>query len=369
MKCLLISILLIINLDIYAVKDLKQMSDTNSCSTILYMHADSIFVGHNADESYEIPGLVIVNKRGVSKREISWDDFNSPSGLSKSKIQWKSKYGSIVYSLLGKEFVDGGMNEVGLYVGEMTMVDTKFTDDKNLIRIEELLWIQYLLDNFENVDQVIKDLSHVTIDGPAPLHFFISDRTGNVAIIEFLDGKLVIFKKNEMPVLALCNTQYDKELKRLKEYSNYGGQKEIDFSQGNNDPRFLWAAKMLSDSNKTNNGAGYTFKILNQLSGKDNQWSIVYDLKRMRMYFNTSNSRQIRYVDFKDFDFSEKSSVMVLDIRDKLEGNVSKYFINHNDLINKEYIDKLLQTCNCVDDISQFSSFFCNSAKEIVIEK
>src|SRR3989339_10499 len=372
MKYLLLVVSFTINMDIYAAKGIKQMTDTSSCSTILYIHADSVFVGHNLDEMSQTTGLIIVNKRGVLKREVRWSDYKSPTGLSKAKIQWKSKYGSIVYSTLGKEFINGGMNEAGLYVGEMTMMDTKFTEDNALLKINGFLWIQYVLDNFETVDQVILDLAHVTIDGPNPWHYFVSDKTGNAATMEFIDGKLLVHKSDEMPVLALFNTQYDKELERLKEYSNYGGHKELSLNIEGNDTRFLIAAKMLNDSNETNkskNSVDYTYKILNQLHGNNNQWSIVYDVKRMRMYFNTNNARQIRYVDFKDFEFSKKSSVMVLDIRDKLEGNVSKYFIKHNDSINNEYIDKVLQVWKCGDETHQLSSFFSNSAKEVIIEK
>jgi penicillin V acylase-like amidase (Ntn superfamily) len=371
MKYLIFIVFLGICIDIYADKELNQMTDTNSCSTILFIKKDSLFVGHNLDEMFETTGLVIINKRGVSKREVSWSDYNSPSGLSKSKIQWESRYGSIVYSTLGKEFIDGGMNEAGLYIGEMTMMDTKFPEKKKLPKINGFLWMQYVLDNFESVDQVIKDLEHIAIDGPNPWHYFISDIKGDVATIEFIDGKLLVHKKAEMPVLALCNTQYDKEVERLKEYANYGGQKELNLNISGNDTRFLLSAKMLNDSseyNKSTNGTDYTLKILNQLHGKNNKWSIVYDVKRMRMYFNTNDARQTRFVDFKDFDFSYNTPVMILDIRENLEGNVSKYFVQCNDSINKLYIDKLLKACNCEEETNQLSKFFSNSAKEIEIK-
>ena len=130
---------------------------------------------------------------------------------------------------------------------------------------------------------------------------------------------------------------------------------------------------MLNDSNeynKSTNGAAYTFKILNQLYGKDNnRWSIVYDVLRLRMYFNTNNARQIRFVDFKDFDFSDDSPAMILDIRENIEGHVSKYFVQYNDSINKLYIDKLLIACNCEEGTNQLSIFFSNSAKEIELKK
>lgn len=217
---------------------------------------------------------------------------------------------------------------------------------------------------------IIKDLSHVTVDGPNPWHFFTSDKSGDAAIIEFIDGELIVYRKNEMPVLALCNTAYHEEVKRLKEYSKYGGDKKLDFNIEGNDTRFLMAAIMLNDFNmtqKVENSINYTFNILKQLGGNSNQWSIVYDLKRMRMYFNTDNARQIRYVDFADFDFSKKSSIMVLDIRNELEGNVSKEFILLNDSVNNEYINKTIESCPYIDekDKKLVYFYFSNSSKEI----
>jgi penicillin V acylase-like amidase (Ntn superfamily) len=372
MKHIVFIIFLTFSVDICSSNELPPMSDTSSCSTILYIQNKSLFVGHNLDTDYEITGLVIVNKRGVSKREISWSDYNSPSGLSKARIHWKSKYGSIVYSGLGKEFIDGGMNETGLYIGEMALVETKYPDNK-LPKIIANLWMQYLLDNFKSVEEVIKNLKYIANEGPNPWHYFVSDRKGDAETIEFINGELIVHRKSDMPVLALCNTIYDEELKRLKEYQNYGGQKKLSLKINGNDTRFLYAAKMLNDSseyNRSEDAADYTFKILRQLYGKDNnRWSIVYDVSKLRMYFNTNNARQIRYVDFKDFDFSDNSPAMILDIRENLEGNVSKYFIQYNDSINKLYIDKLLKACNCEEGINQLSTFFGNSASEIEIKK
>ena len=81
-----ILLLLAIEFQTYAQGNSRLLSGTSSCSTILFNHADSLFVGHNLDESYEVPGLVIVNPRGVSKREVSAADFigiNSVPGTEK----------------------------------------------------------------------------------------------------------------------------------------------------------------------------------------------------------------------------------------------------------------------------------------------
>ncbi len=320
----------------------KNKTGTHSCSTVIYYQGDTTFIGHNLDENYKTYGLIFINKKGISKRDISIDDFTI-WGMGKPKLEWISKYGSITFNTLGKEFADGGINEAGLCVNEMSLDNTEFCNSNDKIRLYPWLWIQYVLDNFESVEQVLANLSKVVMYGDARWHFMIVDRNGNNAIIEFLKGEPIIYKNSQIPVKALCNFEYEKELSRLKDYSGFGGNKDIDFNTNcANDPRFLWAASMLN--RKVNKAASeYTFDILKQLDCGGNQWSIVYDNKNMRVFFNSRDCRDIRFVDFTDFDFSKEKQILVLDIHKPLQkGNVAKEFIPFNEQINREYIGKML---------------------------
>lgn len=93
-------------------------SQRHSCSTFLLPAGGAFYVSHNLDEYYNVPGAVVVNKRGVRKESISWeDDLSTVFGKSRNapRVRWTSKYGSITYNIQGKEFIDGGMNEAGVF--------------------------------------------------------------------------------------------------------------------------------------------------------------------------------------------------------------------------------------------------------------
>ena len=67
------------------------------------------------------------------------------------------------------------------------------------------MWVKYVLDNFENVEQVLADLSKVVMYGDACWHFMIIDKNGNNAIVQFLKGNPIIYNNSQIPVKALCN--------------------------------------------------------------------------------------------------------------------------------------------------------------------
>jgi penicillin V acylase-like amidase (Ntn superfamily) len=48
----------------------------------------------------------------------------------------------------------------------------------------------------------------VRIASAFPLHYLFADASGDAAVIEFLDGKLVIYRGETLPVRALANSTY-----------------------------------------------------------------------------------------------------------------------------------------------------------------
>lgn len=319
-----------------------QSAERHSCSTFMINQNDTLLVGHNLDDYIEVPGLIVVNPRGVAKHSISWDDLKSVFGRSKPKLRWTSQYASITYNTFGKEFPDGGMNEAGLYVGEMTLFATQYPDDESLTRLYHHFWMQYVLDRFQTVDEVIADVQKVIPSGHCLWHFFVADRTGNSAVIEFIGGRTVIHAGKDMPVKALCNRSYKRELDSLKLYEGFGDTRKIILTDTSVDRRFSWAFKMIADAqdHPPQSMVGYSFSVLNQMNLGNNKWSVVCDLKNSRIYFNTYLSRKIKWADLNGFDLSGKSSAMVLDVHSDLEFDVSKAFIPFTEDIQKEYVKK-----------------------------
>lgn len=42
----------------------------HSCSTFLLNNRNSLLVGHNLDDYIKVPGLVVINKRGIQKKTL-----------------------------------------------------------------------------------------------------------------------------------------------------------------------------------------------------------------------------------------------------------------------------------------------------------
>jgi hypothetical protein len=87
----------------------------------------------------------------------------------------------------------------------------------------------------------------------------------------------------------------------------------------------------------------YAFKILlnKNVAQSHTKWSIVYDVKNLRIYFLTDTNRKIRYIDLESFDFSCSVPVKTLDISATLSGNVTKHFVDYSKDTNQNLLKKI----------------------------
>ncbi|MCK4890268.1 MAG: hypothetical protein KAS97_10080, partial [Candidatus Aminicenantes bacterium] len=112
----------------------------HSCSTFMLNKGNHRIVGHNLDSGKHKPGLVIINKRGVQKSSMSWQELAYGKKIPNPSIDWVSKFGSITFAKY-RDFPDGGVNEEGLFIVEMSLVGTKFPVDKKKTAIFMMLWM------------------------------------------------------------------------------------------------------------------------------------------------------------------------------------------------------------------------------------
>ena len=131
-------------------------------------------------------GYIIKNISGQTKFAYGLRGSN--------QAYWTSKYGSVTFNQIGKEFPYGGLNEKGLVVEQLWMSESIYQDNKNQT-ISELEWIQYQLDNYSTIDEIILNINKLTIKPIATIHYFIADRNGNSAVIDFVEGRTVVNKK------------------------------------------------------------------------------------------------------------------------------------------------------------------------------
>jgi choloylglycine hydrolase len=312
------------------------------CSTFMLKKGSVLIVGHNLDERGHVPGVVVINKRDVFKRGKSWYEILSGKPAPNPPLEWISKYGSVTFNPFCRDFPDGGMNEAGLFIEEMTLQGTSFPEDESKPLVFMMQWMQYVLDNYETIDQVIQSAHDFTIDGWT-WHFFTADRNGNAAVIEFLDGEVKVFKEDKLPVTALCNIKYNVEMERLGKYKGFGGDQAIDFDN-NRLPRFVHAAQMLKGYDPSEMpDVEYGFNILTQLERGGTQWSFVCDLKSLKVYFRTSRASKIKELDLNSFDLSCKTPVKMLDIHSRLAGNVEEDFQDYSLDYNRKFVKKAMR--------------------------
>jgi penicillin V acylase-like amidase (Ntn superfamily) len=183
-------------------------SSLPACTTFFINKDGQMIFGRNYDWITG-NGMVCTNLRGLSKTSDKTSDG--------ATISWISKYGSITFNQYGKEFPTGGMNEKGLVVELMWLDGTKYPEADDRPAVGVLQWIQYQLDNCSTVDELIATDKTIRIASKGtPLHYLVADSSGNVATIEFLDGKMKVHKGKELPFAVLTNDMYSSSLEQTK---------------------------------------------------------------------------------------------------------------------------------------------------------
>lgn len=286
-----------------------------ACSTFLLENGERMVFGRNYDFSTG-EAHISINKRGLEKTS-----FTLPP---EKAFSWTSKYGSISFNQYGREFSVGGMNEAGLVVEVMILQETVYPKPDKRSGLMETQWVQYQLDSFSTVDEVLASTQKVRISNNsfAGLHFLVADRSGKAAILEYINGKLKIYNKDSLPVKALTNSSYSSSLHSLKR--NVNNDESL--------VRFKTVAKMLEKYKARRESIiDYSFKILNEVSIPGaTRWQIVYDMTNMKIHYITDRMPEVRTLTFADFNFADWGTSLYIDIHHKPGDEMSLFSYKEN---------------------------------------
>lgn len=194
----------------------------SACTRVLYTGADN---------------LVITGRSMDWNEQMQTDLWALPAGLKRNgaagpnSIEWTSKYGSVVTAGYNAGTADG-MNEKGLVTNLLYLAESDYGKaDPSRPQLSILAWPQYILDNFATVDEAVKALKKEPFQIVAPtlpngrkaaLHVAISDASGDSAILEYIDGKLVIHHDRKYTVMTNSPT-YDQQLALDTYWHEVGG--------------------------------------------------------------------------------------------------------------------------------------------------
>ena len=171
--------------------------------------------GKNTDGEHK-PALVIVNKRGVAKTS-----HFLPQEPNAEQISWTSQFGSVTFNGFAREWPWDGINEAGLFIADLSgegLQKDEYPIPDSRTPFGPFPMIQYQLDNFSTVDEVIASFQSIRVARPPDnstalaQHWFVGDSKGKCASIEFIDGKMVCHTGWTMPVKVLANSTYNQSI-------------------------------------------------------------------------------------------------------------------------------------------------------------
>jgi penicillin V acylase-like amidase (Ntn superfamily) len=304
---------------ILAVISVLGFRETDACTifSLASSTGDQQMVGRNFDWEFD-HGLVMINKRNVAKTSA----VNPPD----TPVQWASRYGSVTFNQVGREFPVGGMNEKGLMVEVLWLNNAQYPPADTRPAANELQWVQYQLDRYATVAEVLEALNASRISQIfARLHYFVCDPSGTCATIEPLQGRMVVHSGPQLPLAVLANNTYEQSVNYANRYLSSDTCETIP-TDGESLNRFALASCRLKKL-PLPRYLEVSFAILQEVAqGFFTKWSIVYDLKKLAIHWRTEKIRAIKFLQLKDFDFSCRQAVKTLEINEPQAGDSAGKF-------------------------------------------
>ena len=300
---------------------------SEACTRAVYLGPDGMIVtGRTMDWKEDPQSNIYLFPRGMHKK----------GGLGEHSVRWTSRYGSVVTAGYDIGTCDG-MNERGLVANLLFLTESSYTrpnDDRPVMGLS--IWTQYVLDNFATVDEAVAALSRdeFRIDAPdlpngsrSTLHLSISDTTGNSAIFEYIEGKLIVHHGRQCQVMTNSPT-YDKQITLNDYWEQIGGLVMLPGTNRATD-RFVRASFYINAVEQTadpRTAVAAVFSVMRNVSVPlgislperpyiaSTRWRTVSDQKNRVYFFESTLSPDIFWVDLKGLDFSSGAPVKKLSL-------------------------------------------------------
>ena len=286
----------------------------------------------------------------ITGRGMDWNDptapfriFSFPRGMERTggpadnAIAWRSTYGSVTCSMYDGATSDG-MNETGLVANVLYLAEADFGDavqeDKPLISIGA--WAQYFLDNYGTVAEAVEAMQDPPFAIVAPLlpngraaavHMSLSDASGDSAVLEYLDGELVIHHGPEYTVMTNSPT-FDQQLAINTYWELIGGDRMLPGTINAAD-RYVRVSYLLKSSPKyaePRMAVASVFSIMRAIGvplGMEDLehpnisatlWRSVSDHEARRYYFESAIQPAVFWVDMANLNLAEGASPMSVEV-------------------------------------------------------
>jgi choloylglycine hydrolase len=307
----------------------------------------------------EACSLVLWNTNGVATLVArSWNLYVDekprlaflPRGIARRGLAgagaatWTSKFASVVLTAFDAGSGDG-MNEAGLGAHLLYLHGTQYEPPDSRPGLSNLQWVQFVLDNYATVAEAVEGLKAVRVvsmpalDREWPVHLAIEDAGGDSAVLEFVQGRLVIHHGRDVTVMT-NEPALDVQLANLGRYKMFGGRLAM---PGDIDPmsRFVRASsyvRTLPPPASAGQAVALLAGVLHNVSvpfgaldtsGSESvdawptRWGTISDLTHKVYYVMPVNSPNVFWLDLARLN-AASGEILVLDPYDvRLNGEVS----------------------------------------------
>lgn len=285
----------------------------------------------------------------VSSRNMDWFEsmdtrlWTIPAGRKQigagpgdpNPTEWTSRYGSVVASVYNIGTADG-VNEKGLSAHLLWLAPSEYgARDASKPGLTVSVWAQYYLDNFATVAEAVADFdanpyqvcSAKVAGEEATVHLQISDATGDIAVLESINGEMVIHHGKQYTVLTNAPI-FSQQLENLARYEGFGGSEPLPGSTEAAD-RFVRAAYYRSHLLKPtstemalaeilsvtrNTAQPYGAASPDQPEIAPTIWRATIDHTNLRYYFESTSNPYLVWLDLAKLDLSSNGKSQVLDL-------------------------------------------------------
>ena len=289
---------------------------------------------------------------GTQYRESLWAlprGIQRSGGAADNPARWTSRYGSLVVVEDERAIADG-LNEAGLAAHVLYMEETSYPPpDLAVPGVVSTLWLQYYLDNFATVQELVEHLHDIRIEfvlfggyTTIPLHLAFEDASGDSAVVEFVNGTLLLHHGPQYTVMT-NEPPLDEQLANLQRYQDFGGT--IGGLPGGiaSQDRFVRASyylRHLPQPDGAPKAVAYVMGIAANVSAPfgapdggaagdtyPTWWRTATDVTNRVYYFSSTLAPNVIWVELAKLDLSPGAAVRRLDaLNPELAGEVSSYF-------------------------------------------
>jgi hypothetical protein len=224
-----------------------------------YGDLNEILYGRNFDWDFSPAMLLFMDPPGgyssVSMVDIYYLGFGGEQAFGITDLPLEDQIG-----LLDAPYIPfDGMNEMGLAIGMAAVPPGGMEEDPDKETIDSLMVIRKILDGAATIDEAVEIMRSYNIDMVGtPVHYLISEQSGQSALIEFSKGEIIVLP-NEYPWQMATNFLVaEAGSDPGVQYGRYGTIED----------------KLFDTEGKLNPRQAIT--LLKDVSQPSTQWSVVY---------------------------------------------------------------------------------------------